>query len=548
MRRLTSKVRRRIAGDVHRGAKIWPVWLEGRCVVLHTSGSSQLCFPRYLLPAPDGFTSANVQSAFDRDDPEYYLFRNRWGECLSAVMEGGPSARSAIGMVTDWIRKPLSKSDPAWEPYSSCERVANLAVLLSARPECVAYIDEREVRLFFEESLRWINDHLEYYGAKYTNNHILNNARGLVIAGTVLNCMTAVERGLVIFAQMARALFQNEGFLRERSSHYQVIVTNWLLDTVHFARIAQVTSDAGIRALADLETLATRVTYATSLLHAYMGVTNTHIGDISPDVHPHLSLERLRHLYPSSLLTWVDPPRGRKDDWVFVSKANHALVSCVVRQPYPLRYTTHGHSDLGGFVWSYKGMPILVDAGRSRYTAGPSSLFQVGPRGHNTVLINGLGALAESLFLNAYWYPEPYSSASISVCVDSEDGFTLTHRGFARLKRVGAHVRRIRVEGEHLAVYDQVEGAGTVVLETFWHFPPHLFPAVSDRSKIAGVGICVTVASEGGAGEVPTEEWQSYPFASAYGEERPASMLRLVWSVSLPCLIKTVLRVEPCVA
>jgi heparinase II/III-like protein len=550
IRRFLNQVQRRFAADVHRVKKQRPVWLDSRRLDLKTAEPTPLRFPRYVVQDPEDRTCVNPQSSFDhnRNDPECYLSRNRWGECLTASLDGKQSARTAVGIALDWLGKSLPKSDAAWEPYSSCERVVNLAVLLSARPECRTDIDEQSLRCFFEDSLLWIDDHLEYYGARYTNNHILNNARALVVAGAVLQCVPAVERGLILFAHMARELFQHNGFLRERSSHYQVIVCNWLLDTLHFARFAQVGNDAGIRALAELGALSERVTRATSVLFTYLGETNTHIGDISPDVHPILSLKRLHYLYPTSITILPDTPIGRRDDWVFLSKNEHALVACVAPHSYPVKYTTHGHSDLGGFVWLHKGIPILVDAGRSRYTNGPSSQFQSGPSGHNTVLINGLGALAESLLLNARWCPEPYSRATVNVEVDPHSGFALAHNGFGRIKGFGEHVRQVGIEHDGIVVHDRVEGVGTVILETLWHFPPQFSPAAGDKATVTGAGMRVTAISASGTGQEPDHQWQTYPFASAYGDEQSAPMLRLVWSASLPCSIRTVLSLAPCAA
>ena len=550
IRRFLNNVRCRFVVDVHRGRKRWPDWLDNRRLILNATGLKPLCFSQYLMPDPEDQTCVTPQSSLDdiHDDFESYLSRNRWGECLYVLLDKKQPVQTAVHLVSDWIVKSLPKSDRAWEPYSSCERVVNLAVLLSTRTECRADIDEQRIRRFFEDSLLWIDSHLEYYGTRYTNNHILNNARALVVAGSVLQCEPAIERGLVIFSHMARELFQRNGFLRERSSHYQLIVCNWLLDTVHFARFAQVRSDAGMRALTELEALVERVTGATSFLITWLGEATTHIGDISPDIHPRLSLKRLRYLYPTAIKALPDLPIGSMDDWAFVSKNEHVLVACMVPHSNPVKYTTHGHNDLGGFVWLHKGIPILVDAGRSRYTRGATSQFQSGPLGHNTVLINGLGALAESLFLNACWCPEPYSHTTVNVKVDPHGGFTLAHDGFGRIKGLGVHVREVEIENNRIVVHDRVGGTGTVILETLWHFPPTFSPAENDKAAVIGAGVRVIATSATGTGQEPDSQWQIYPFASAYGDEQSAPMLRLVWSVSLPCSVRTVLSVTPCAA
>lgn len=549
LRRVGNKARHRWSGGNHRGAKVWPDWLgDGSLDV--TAGSEPLCFPAYTMGGPEVPDCTALSAAFDRghDDPESYFAGHRWRHCLSAVIEGNESARLAVQKTLNWIQLSPPKSDRAWEPYSSCERVVNLAVLLAARPECRELIAERIVRDFFADSLEWINGHLEYYGTERTNNHILNNARALVVAGVVLRSDTAVERGLVIFARMAPGLFQADGFLRERSSHYQVVVTGWLLDAVHFARGVQFRSDVALRALDSLEQLSSRVAGATSLLLSYLGASRTHIGDISPDVHPRLSMERLRYLYSSSMTSVPEEMSGRRDDWIFVSNGKQALVTCLVPRSYPVDYNTHGHSDLGSFVWLVQGSPVLVDAGRSRYLTGATSFFQSGPAGHNTILINGLAPLAESLFLNGHWCPTPYSSATVRSEANGHVGFSVSHDGFSRIDHIGEHVRSVCFQGDTLVVDDQVDGSGKVRLETLWHFPPHFALTSKNTAVATGAGMLVSSSSAALDGQVPDLRRETYPFSEAYGDEQVAPMLRLVWSVSLPCSVRTILSVTPCAA
>jgi hypothetical protein len=550
LRRLANQARNRLSSDSHRGAKTWPTWLGDKTLDLPAGEPESLCLPAYTRGGqpPRTRIQPHAPSGLHPDDPESYFTRHRWSDCLSALLAGDDSAHRASQDALEWIGRGMPKSDRAWEPYSSCERVVNLAVLLAARPQCMDARHEPTVRKFFSESLEWISAHLEYYGAGRTNNHVLNNARALVVGGTAIRSGISIERGLVIFARMAPLLFQDHGFLRERSSHYQVIVTNWLLDAVHFARASPVMSNVARLARAQLEECSLRASRATSRLLSYLEGANTHIGDVSPDVHPQLSVERLRYLYPASLEPRPEPVSGQWDDWVFVSDGWQTLATCMPPRTHPVHYTTHGHDDLGGFVWLVDGRTVLVDAGRTRYLDGATTRFQVGPAGHNTVRINGLGPLAESLLLNGRWYPEPYASATVDCTVDGDRGFSLRHDGFSRLPDVGEHMRSVRLEQDALVIEDRVDGAGLVRLETLWHFAPDFAQTSLHHVAATDARLAVTVSHDAGGGSDPGYTWQTYPFAAAYGEEQPAPMLRLAWRVPLPCSIRTVLNVTRCVA
>lgn len=546
-RRIRGLMRRALARDIHAIGKQRPPWLDRSDPGKYANSETPLRFAEYepLLPNTGPASSCEVSLEFSDDDPEGYWAGHRWAECVMALIDH--RYLMSLDKVIEWMSRTLPKTDTAWEPYSSSERVANLVVLLSARPEYRGQIETRCLRAFLWESLVWIDRHLEYYGPTFTNNHILNNARALVVGGTALQCSEFVERGLILFSRMGRELFQRGGFLRERSSNYQVIVTNWICDAVHFSRVAAVESAAASEAQQQLEDLAARVVRATSVLLGGLGGQASHVGDISPDLSPSLAIERLRRLYPQISHEVAMPVQGCLDDWVFASNGTESLVLCSVTA-YPAAFTTHGHRDLGSFVWLHKRIPVLVDAGRFRYMSDPASRFQVTASAHNSLLINGVGPLPESMFAFAQWFPKAYSDVEGSIAVDSCRSVIIRHNGFSRMRGVGDHLRKVRMEPEGLVVEDHVEGMGLVNLELFWHFPPGFAPTSSGPADIAGAGLLISVASAGSGAAVPVFDWQVYPYSSAYGRQESAYQLRIAWSLQLPCVIHTAMEVVPCAA
>jgi len=548
-RRFASTLRLRISGSDHRGLKRWPSWLGSRIAGEIVSEYSKLSFPEYPFASRERSAQSVPQLRFDANDPEAYFARHRWGNCFLAVLESDAVAEAALADALLWIQNSPPKNDAAWEPYSSCERVVNLAVMLSVHPGCRRTIEakhEAEVADFFAESIGWINSHLEYYGIARTNNHILNNARALVVAGSVLGNEAVVERGLLLFARMAKELFQPGGFLRERSSHYQCVVTNWLLDTLHFAHSVSISRKLGRRAMAELVALSESVSRATALLVSACDGLNTHIGDISPDNHPAAATLRLRCLYPRVFAEACGSADGRRDDWLFVSNRKHRLLTCGMPIEYPLEYTTHGHSDLGSFVWAYDRQPVLVDSGRSSYLNDTCSRLQSGPAGHNVLTVQGMGPLSESLLANGRWYPRPYAKAAISFEHKTGAGFFLKHDGFARIPGLGPHSRSVLIEGEGIAVLDTLEGTGVVDVEIYWHFAPGLLPLEKSRCSAVVRGLWILVEEDGGDLEPLTFQWEEYPYAAAYGDVQQAFVLHTKRTVSLPWSVRTTLKVMQC--
>ena len=368
-------------------------------------------------------------------------------------------AAAALSEALAWLARSPAKSDVAWETYSSCERVVNLCVLLAAFPDLLAEADIPVVTVFLRESVIWIDRHLEYYGLDHTNNHIFNNVRALVVAGAVLGDPATVERGLAVFARLGPLLFDAQGFLRERSSHYQFVVTNWLADAAHFATLlgSLATQVLPLQGLAE---------QAAQACAALLGCSGVHIGDISPDLHPALSLARLQALYPLPIATLSDEDLLASGWLRHADKANQ-LLSCLPARPYPESYASHGHADLGSFIWRHTGRIVLADPGRASY----AELDQTLASAHNTLCVNGQPPLAGSVLRGGRWLPLPYTRTRIEAALQA-DGFTLSHDGVRRIAGARQHQRSVTVHNGVLTVVDTVNGSGQVALDWAWHLGP----------------------------------------------------------------------------
>lgn len=541
-RRVVGQVQQRRLAGTHIGVKIRPSWLDAAPLQFPPS-STPLTLPPYPARPFDASWDDRYQPVSTDHDPEAYFAQHRWVDCVGAL--GGDSARveAVVRQALDWIASAPLRADRAWEPYSTSERVVNLAVLLAARPVTLTPAEHTTVCTFVTDSLQWIDARLEFYGSGRTNNHILNNARALVVGGVVVGCAQAAARGLRLFEVMIPELFGPDGCLRERSSHYQVIVTQWLLDARHFARAAAL-DDEGRRHLGRLDAAATTAAAATAWLRDAGRGRDLHIGDISPDMTPAWSNARLGCLYPDA---GAPAPRvSRLDDWIAVDAHGQSIVACLPAASHPDLRPTHGHQDLGAFVWLIGDTPVLVDTGRSHYTDSPATRVQLGPDGHNSLVINGFAPIAASVLTSGRWCPEPYAHATVSADV-LPAGFVLRHDGFARVTGVGAHQRHVTVTDDALTVEDQIDGTGAITLETYWQFPPGAGQGATATAVTVGEWtIDVTATSSGGAR--PDISLGPSVCASAYGREVPGLRVRHRWQVSLPCTVQTTFRRRTCAA
>ena len=551
-RKLKNRVRTRLHGQQH-GAKETPQWLVGSFSQPYggAGAAPAACLPAYPFSAPSGLAEAvDAPSQSDApDDPERYFARNRWGFLLDTLLEGKAVGSDDLLSVQEWIAQHGDKQDRAWETYSTCERVANLLVYLAASSATPAPIRNDPIfGGFIGDSIKWIAEHLEYYGPGSTNNHIINNARALVMGGVAVADEVAVATGMRIFRECLPQMVMAHGFLRERSSHYQLVVLNWLLDAAHFCAAfrGESSDDAQF-----LRGFAVHMAAAAGLVCDDMGRLEVLIGDISPDTSPAKSAARLSRLYP---LYWpvASAPSVPviQDGWFRFSAGLDCVIGNFPPGDFPPPFPTHGHADYTSFAWRHDGVEILADTGRRLYVDEPISRFQQSALGHNVPLVNGFAPVSDSLVANGRWWPRPYAAARLDIA-PSGAGVLLRHDGFARATPIEWHARRIVPQSGGIMVVDSFGGQGSVEVALCWNFGEGL--ATFDNATLTACGpageVQLTIDGAGGAPEVTwlsgggPGSWRS----RNYGEVCPALGVSLGWRINLPAEISTKFAYTRCV-
>jgi hypothetical protein len=527
----------------HQGGKIEPPWLDARVASVASRGAGSegsLTLPTYACGALVCAAASTPVCRAMSSDPEDYLAAQRWGALTESLLDGTVDWHEQLAACVRWLDDHRDRSDLAWEPYSSCERVANLLVFLAVMQKSPrAPAIPPQLPSFLQDSLAWIRQHLEYYGPARTNNHIINNARAIVMAAVALRDGRARAAGIQIMRQCLPRLILEGGFLRERSSHYQVIVLNWLLDTWRFLGAAEEAEGGAGGFLADY---IRRMVPATAMVCRQGTQLLALIGDVSPDLTPTQSLARLHRLYPEFWPPGGHPPAEPiRDGWFRMVSGQSIVLGNFPSGAFPTGFPTHGHADLTSFAWLHGGAEILVDRGRYRYTADATSAFQRSAAGHNVPLVNGFAPLCESLLAAGQWWPLPYAAARLEASVSGTE-MMLAHDGFARATPVERHSRRLQLDRDTLTVLDRFDGEGEVELGFCWHFgdgldrfdPQHLTVSGGERSvvmKVEGVSglprSAIVGAREGA--------WMS----RTYGERQPAPAVYLYWRVRLPAQVST---------
>jgi hypothetical protein len=522
----------------------WPEWLLSREYILDTSAGinpdevlSRISH-RQALPHAIGAYPTDFREKPLGDDIEDYFIYHRWGWLLDAQISKKLSVREISDKIVSRIKTKADKKDPSWETYSTCERVVNLITWMSLLPEQeYKTLAQREIGLFLMDSAKWIIRNLEYYGPSKTNNHILNDARALVAVGSVFDWSPVMETGLRILKTMLPKLIQTEGFLRERSSHYQLIILNWMLDAQYFLQ-----NKPGYKQdIRLLEYFISQMLPAAAVLCDEKGCLLTCIGDISPDATTAQTSERLALLYPEY---WpykkeINPLVKNKDDWYWLKAGDNLIVANFPSGIFPFPFPTHGHNDLTSFVWIHNGKELLCDSGRYRYTSDEMSSHQKSALGHSLPLVDGLAPISDGLTKSG-WIPLPYGRAKLEAAVKNNNTLYFAHDGFKRGGKVKKHFREISLSDDIIYVVDNFEGKQEVDICLRWNFAPGLIPSSNDPFTVEGNSVKINITTD----EKPHQiKWDDAWFSPEYGQVKKNAVFSLCWKVKLPFKIKTAFRI-----
>jgi hypothetical protein len=539
----------------HRGLKSTPRWMIN--IKTADRSTNYKLLSRFFLPAYPAANGTNSASLLEHEtglrdhqnDPEAYFNENRWGFLVESIFVEYRHFSHNQTKVLNWIQLHSDKEDDAWEVYSACERVSNLLVYLAVTGSTSIPPEFQNIAIdFVADSIVWIYKNLEYYGAHSTNNHILNNARALIIGGAAIGDEKYCQAGLQIYRHYLPLMIGANGFLRERSSHYQLIVNNWILDAWQFAAMHYGTHHSDTKYLEDY---IQRMAAATSMLCGSNRRLLGLIGDISPDTSPNRTYLRLSRLYltyfPLSKVS--DPFSEIRDDWFRLSAADHHVLGNFPDGTYPPKFPIHGHSDYTSFVWTYDSIEVLVDMGRYRYTPDSVSLFQKSPLGHNVLLVDGFSPVCESLVVNGQWWPRSYATANL-VSWLSSGAVHLSHDGFARATNVLRHTRTITLGENGLEVVDSLEGSGDAMIQLRWNFGNSFDAFDTDLLAVRGGGSMVLFSTTGFA-KTPLVESCSTKLSrgwisTAYGDVAPSISVDVSGSVKLPAVISTRFQAIKC--
>jgi hypothetical protein len=460
-------------------------------------------------------------------DEETTLAIHRWGWLLSAGDASGELMELGLGLrlIRSWME--VEDRAPA-DAYSCAERIGNAYVFFRAHQHALP----ADVRAYIARASRRIAGGLEYHAGRLTGNHLLNNARGLVIAGAILDCDDTMVVGSLVARDAIQRVIDREGSLNEGSSHYQFVVTRWLLEMI----IAK----AGFRD-GEVEEWISHARAMLAVCEFLIVQDGRHrpsiplIGDVSPDSvpdwlvylpwsSPSRAIRRPQLPEPPHIRGWsslsleggallsMEPIEGagvrdtrsatsRRDDWVRLKKGAFDFITREGGYNGSQR-TGHFHEDAGSFALFYEGVPLIVDPGRHSYVDSSAHCSGKSFLAHNSVSVNNLPACIEG----DYWLASGFRSTSCGIrrIGDglAEEGIRIHIDGYRRLRSQVSHVRTATITNGGLVLADRLSGTGGYVATARLHFSPAIEVSWLDERSVRLGSTGFVVRWDNGSGKL----------------------------------------------
>ncbi|HEY2374026.1 MAG TPA: heparinase II/III family protein [Gaiellaceae bacterium] len=344
-------------------------------------------------------------------------FHRQYGDDALAAARAGDVAE-ARRLVATWIQAHPPHRGDAWHPYPLSTRVGNWVAALTLVPELAS----PELSRSLWRQLRRLEQNVE---DDVLGNHVIRNARALVLGGAAFGAPELTRRGIAIVRREVPEQILRDGGHYERSPAYHLVVLRDLLE-IHAVSPHSWLAEA-IDRMRDFAAALARPDGAPALFN-----------DGTVDA-PRLELpeprEGLSVLGDSGFVVVRDGPL-----WL--------AFRCGVAAPRFL--PAHAHADALSFQLWWRGRPVVVDPGTFTYEPGADRDWLRSTRAHSTVVVDG----RDQFRLWGAFRSGPLAKVALRYARENAVEASVVLPGKIR------HVRRIEWEGGDVRVFDTVEGKG----------------------------------------------------------------------------------------
>jgi hypothetical protein len=371
-------------------------------------------------------------------------FHRQYGEDVLEAARAG-DLEEARSLVASWIEAHPPRNHDAWHPYPLSTRVGNWIAAMTLLPELGSPAMSESLWRQLQRLRHNVEDDV-------LGNHVIRNARALVLGGTAFEAGEVTRNGIDLLRRELPEQVLPDGGHYERSPAYHLVVLRDLLEV-------QAASP-----------------------HAWLGETIERMrvfaaGLARPDGAPALfndgtvDAPRLELPEPASGLS-VFPDSG-----FAVVREGRLWLAFRCGPAAPDFLPPHAHADALSFQLWWNGRPVLVDPGSYTYEAGPDREWFRSTRAHSTIRVDG----RDQFETWGAFRSGPLPDVTLRYAREGAVEASVRLRGRVR------HVRRIEWDAEagEVLVYDVIEGSGTHRVESRFLWAPGAPPSVAELSPPA---------------------------------------------------------------
>lgn len=356
--------------------------------------------------------------------------------------------------------------------YSASERLSNLIIFLCYQQYNNYNFDD--LKKIIISHIDMISTNIEYQNP-HTNNHILNNFRSLILASIFINNKELLKSSLINFIKFYPLVFNKEGQIKEGSSHYHLLIHNWIEDIYYFIYNSHFKSD--IHILNNLKKIffnLKKVRYTSNFFYKLYINGEINIGDTSPDLHPKFIINKISKLYS---FKFNDRIQGSKisNNWSFYNNNKISFISTLSKS-INREKNLHHHNDLTSFVLIYNFEPIVIDLGRYNYTKNNISLYHQSSYSHNCLFVNGLGLYPQFFYKN--FLPREYFCNIIksNSIIKTSKSFKIITKGFNRYNLLSRYSRKFSFKNNSLLIEDEIFTSSNKEIKLVFNLGKKLIP------------------------------------------------------------------------
>lgn len=484
-------------------ARAWPVTDPNRAEVIRRG---ELTFAGQTVDCAKGLP-------WDRSDlPRLWRYHlHGFDHLLPLALDPAPEDGARVkAWMQDWVHANPIGADVAWDPYPVAQRLMHWGL-------AAAVFDLRgeELRRSLWQQARYLERSLEY---DLRANHLLQNAAGLVVAGSLLD-EAVLARGLqVLEVELGEQILEDGGHYERSPMYHCHALWQCLL-----AYAALPEKPAFLR-----KALERMTAFLGAVCHADGEIPLFGDAALGAAIPPRVLIALVHALTGAESPGPLAGGNALEASGFYALGPADASARMLVKAGAagPGYQLGHAHCDLLSYELTQGAARVIVDSGVHGYAGSPWREYCRSTRAHNTVSVNGLEQMeCWGVFRVGRRY-----TAVREFWGDTEDGQVLRvrHDGFRpfRHQRTVAYAR----DGQW-TITDVVEGPSDFEVESYIHLhPDYDFKETTEGWEIAGTTPVLLIVPFGQESakitqgvEHPRQGW----YCPRFGAAEPAATLVL---------------------